>query len=270
MVREIITDKNQINRIKTYVEGFDEHLQGGIPEGHIVLVSGVAGTMKSSFVFNVLYNEALNGRVCMYVSLEQSYTSLINHMVNMDFKMDKVNLVILSDISKINEAIAQIDENKGALIITDLSSIRKQVKQIQVDSTKDWLNVIKNIVKKVKDKAKCDLFCLDSMSALYVLSNFDDARTKLFHVFEFLRDLEITSFLISEMPLSKHKYSEYEVEDYLADGIIVLDLARHQRKVSREIAVVKMRGTDCNHDIFTLEFKDGKFHALYGGKIPLI
>jgi KaiC/GvpD/RAD55 family RecA-like ATPase len=80
----------------------------------------------------------------------------------------------------------------------------------------------------------------------------------------------VTSFLISEMPLSKEKYSEYEVEDYLSDGIICLDLAHHQRKVIREFSVIKMRGTECNNDVFSLEFKDGKFHALYGGKVPLI
>ena len=268
--QEIIKNKKQIKRIKTYIEGFDEHLQGGIPEGHVVLVTGVAGTMKSSVVFNILYNEALNGKVGLYISLEQAYSSLLNHMVNMEFDLDKINLIILSDISKLNETISKIVPGKGALVITDLGSIRKQVSSMQIDSSKDWLNMIKNIIKKVKAKGQCDLFCLDSLSALYELSDFDQARTKLFQIFEFLRDQDITSFLISEMPLSKIKYSAFEVEDYLADGIIMLDLARHQRKVTREIAVVKMRATDSNNDVFSLEFSDGRFQALYGGKIPLI
>lgn len=268
--QEIIKNKGEIKRIKTYIEGFDEHLQGGIPVNHVVLVTGVAGTMKSSVIFNILYNEAINGKVGLYVSLEQSYFSLLNHMINMEYDLDKINLIVLSDISKLNEIISEIGSDKGALILTDIGAIRKQVGTMQISSSKDWLNVIKNIVKKVKTNARCDLFCLDSLSALYELSAFEQARTKLFQIFEFLRDLEITSYLISEMPLDKSKYSEFEVEDYLSDGILMLDLARHQRKVSREIAVVKMRATQCNNDIFSLEFKNGKFKALYGGKIPLI
>jgi hypothetical protein len=42
------------------------------------------------------------------------------------------------------------------------------------------------------------------------------------------------------------------------------------RKVDRNISVVKMRATKVNTDIFTLEFKNGKFGALYGGKTPLV
>jgi len=31
-----------------------------------------------------------------------------------------------------------------------------------------------------------------------------------------------------------------------------------------------MRGTSCNNDVFTLDFKKGRFQALYGGEIPLV
>lgn len=270
MVEKLIKDKKQIKRVKTYVQGLDEHMEGGIPEGHVVLVTGVAGTMKSSFVFNILYNEALHGKFGVFLSLEQSYSSLLNHFVNMDYDLDKINLLILSDISKINEAISSIDVSKGGLLVIDVGTIRKQVTSMQISTSKDWMNLIKNIIKKVKTKAKCDLFCLDSLSALYVLADFEQARQKLFTMFEFLRDLNVTSFLVSEMPLSKNKYCEFEVEDYLADGIINLDLARRQRKVTREISIVKMRETKCSNDVFSLEFRNGKFYALYGGKIPLI
>ncbi len=269
---EIIKNKNEVKRIKTYINGFDEHIQGGIPEGHVVLISGLAGTMKSSLVFNIMYNEALHGKVSLYLSLEQSSNSLINHMINLDFNLDKINLIVLSDISKLQATISKIEtvKGKGAIIMADLGSIRKQIGETKTDENKDWLNVMMNIIKKVKAAGQLDIFCLDSLSALYVLSRFQEPRSKLFYIFESLRDMDVTSFLISEMPLTKEKYSEYEVEDYLADGIICLDLVHHQRKVVREISVIKMRGTDCNIDVFSLEFKDGKFHALYGGKVPLI
>ncbi|MEK6946530.1 MAG: ATPase domain-containing protein [Nanoarchaeota archaeon] len=266
----ILKNKKDIKRVKTYIEGIDENIQGGIPENHVVLLSGTSGTMKSSVAFNIAYNEALRGQVSLYLTLEQSQYSLLKHMVNMDFDLSKINLAILSDISKIDEAIKGFKGNKGGLIMADLSSIRKKVKDTKFTSGGDWLNAIKNLTKKAQEGANCSIFVLDSMSALYVLSQFDDPRSKLFFIFEFLRDLGLTSFLISEIPASKNMFSEFGVEEYLADGIIHLQLTERYRKVTREISVVKMRATDCNNDIFTLEFKDRKFRALYGGKTPVI
>tara|TARA_Y100000310_G_scaffold318712_1_gene373102 strand:+ start:814 stop:1629 length:816 start_codon:yes stop_codon:yes gene_type:complete len=269
---KIIQNKKEMKRIKTHIKGLDENIEGGIPSGHIVLVSGTSGTMKSSVVFNVLYNEALAGKTSLYVSLEQSYNSLLNHFINMEFDLSKINLYMLSDISKLDESITELkNSKKGTIIISDVGAIRKQIKGLKVSPGGDWLNVIKNIVQKIKKGCGCDLFALDSLSALYILSNFGkEVRSRLFYIFEFLRDLELTSFLISEMPLTKTKYSEYEVEDFLSDGIILLQLTERYRKVTREISIVKMRATACNIDIFTLELKNGQFQALYGGKTPLV
>ena len=43
-------------RVKTYIQGLDEQMSGGVPKGHVVLISGMPGTMKSSVAFNILYN----------------------------------------------------------------------------------------------------------------------------------------------------------------------------------------------------------------------
>jgi len=270
MVKEL-RKKQELKRLKVYINGFDEQLEGGIPEGYITLICGTCGTMKTSVAFNVLYNEALDGKIGLYVSLEQSAKSLLEHAEKMGYDLSKINLIVMSDISKLKSNIQDIKSSKsGSLLISDLGSIRKQVMGTKMGPSGDWLNVIKNIIKKLKQEAKCDLFVLGSLSALYVLSSFDDPRTKLFYIFEFLRDVGLTTFLVSEMPLNKSKYSEYEVEDYLADGIILLQHTEKFRKVIREISVVKMRATDCNTDVFTLEYKNKKFYALQGGKPPIV
>lgn len=258
-----------IERIPTYIEGLDPHLQGGIPKNHIVLISGSAGTMKSSICFNIMYNECLAGKNSLYLCLEQSSKSLLAHIKNMGYDLTKVNAVIINDISKLSQDLAGLKPS-GNLVFVDMAAIRKQIKTVDMGPSGDWLNVIKNIISKMVETNKIDNFVLDSMSALYVLTNFEHPRAALFHIFEFLRDSHVTSFLISEMPLDRSKYSEYEVEDYLSDGIILLELTERQRKVTRELSVVKMRATNCNNDIWTLEFKKGKFQVLYGGQPPLL
>ena len=266
----IVRNKNEIQRISTYIEGFDQSLEGGIPEGHIVLIAGSAGTMKSSVSFNILYNEAVKGKTVLYLTLEQSYPSLINHCINMGYDFNKVNTVIMKDLGNFHNDIAKLNNSeKGNLVIVDVGCIRKEIKDVKVSENRSWLNVIKNVIKKIKQEAKLDMFTLDSLSALYVLSRFENPRIELFYIFEFLRDMDLTSFLVSEVPIDGSKYAEYD-EDFLSDGIIHLRLTPFRRNIVREVSVVKMRTTNCNHDVFSLEFKNGKFLALYGGQNPLL
>ncbi len=263
----IVQRKEDIKRVRTYIKGLDEHIEGGIPAGHIVLLSGSAGTMKSSVAFNILYNEALAGRTGIYVSLEQSHTSILNHFVNMGYDLGKINLVIVQDLSKLMADLARVKGHAGTIILVDVGAFRKEIKEVQVDENRSWLNVIKNVLKRVKTEAACDHFVLDSLSALYVLSKFKNPRIELFFIFEFLRDLDITSVLVSEA--RDEKLCEYD-EDFLCDAIISLRLTPFRRNIVREVSVVKMRTTNCNNDVFSLEFKAGQFHALYGGQNPLL
>jgi KaiC/GvpD/RAD55 family RecA-like ATPase len=271
LAESLVSKKEEIVRIKTHIEGLDEQMQGGIPQGHITLVAGAAGTMKSSVSFNILYQEAVvNKRNGLYLSLEQSYSSIINHVVNMGYDLNAVNLVVIKDLANINQDIQKINSSdKGAVIIVDVGCIRKEVQDVKIDENRSWLNVIKNVIKKIKMESKVEIFTLDSMSALYVLSKFQNPRIELFYIFEFLRDLGLTSFMITETPLDGSKMGEYD-EDFLSDGIIYIRLTSYRRKQIREVSVTKMRTTSCNHDTYSLQFRNGKFYAEYGGQNPLM
>jgi circadian clock protein KaiC len=272
MPQEVIQKKGDVKRIKSHIYGLDETMEGGIPEGHAVLVCGSAGTMKSSVCFNTLYNEALSGTIGLYFSLEQSYVSMLNQFINMGYDFSKVDVIVVSsNIDDIRKKLSVLRQSKkGAIIISDLGELRKEIKDTKMGSGGDWWVFIRNVLGSIKKEVDFKLLVIDSLDALYVLSNFEEARTKLFYMFEYFRDLDVTSFLISEMPIDGKKYSRFEVEDYLADGLILLRLIERYRKVTREISVVKMRGTNCNIDVFTLTYDGHKFKAEYGGRPPLV
>src|SRR3989442_10708391 len=58
-------------RIRTFVAGFDEALEGGIPKGHVVVLGGPSGTMKTSLGLNLVHPNRLDGVRRLYVSLEE-------------------------------------------------------------------------------------------------------------------------------------------------------------------------------------------------------
>jgi len=270
LAEPIVKSKEDIVRIKTHIKGFDEQLQGGIPQGHITLIAGAAGSMKSSVAFNILYNEAVNEkRTGIYVSLEQSYTSIINHIINMEYDLSKINIITITDLSDFAKDIKKIDETRGNLVIVDVGCVRKEVGELKIEENRSWLNVIKNILKKTKEEKDIDLFVLDSLSAFHTLSKFTNPRIELFSIFEYFRDLGLTTFITAETPPDGSKFSDYN-EDFLSDGILYIELKSYRRKQIREISIKKMRTTKCNHDTFSLDFRDGQFHAEYGGQNPLM
>jgi KaiC/GvpD/RAD55 family RecA-like ATPase len=270
-----------INYIGSYIENFEEALGGGIPEGHIVLVYGSAGTMKSSICFNILFNEICKGKKGVYLSIEQSSLSLLKQMVSLGFDISKVNIEVLNDANDVIKGLSKLKNNEThKLTIVDFGTIRKQfrlIKSSKKPATKgafafsdDMIQTILDITKTLSDKDLCDIIVLDSLTAMYSLTELKNPRSEIFYLFEFFRDLSLTAFIISEESDVNSKISTFGIESYLVDGIVHLQLTERNRKVTREISVVKMRNTDCNNDIFTLEFDGKKFKALYGGKIPLV
>ncbi len=227
-----------MERIKTYVEGFDTKLNGGIPKGHIVLIAGTPGTMKSSLAFYMLYHNALQNNVkAVYVTLEQGRESLLEHMSNLGM-----------DTSKIADMIS----------VVDLGLIRKNLDRLGQET---WLQIFKMYAQNLKENLNYEILVLDSLPVLEMLASFDEPRDDLFHFFEWLRHLGITTFLITEIKRSSEDFGEYG-EDFLADGIIHLKMEQvDEVNIQRRIRCVKMRKTNHSPNYYTLLFEDGKFQA---------
>jgi KaiC/GvpD/RAD55 family RecA-like ATPase len=60
-----------IERVRTYIQGFDEIVNGGIPKRNVVLLSGGPGTGKSIFGYQFLYNGLKRGEPGVLVALEE-------------------------------------------------------------------------------------------------------------------------------------------------------------------------------------------------------
>jgi len=228
---------------KTYVQGFDEALGGGIPKGHVILVSGPPGTMKSTLAYNVLYQNAVREDIMgVYLTLEQSKSSL-------EFQLSRMGM----DMERVEEKVQ----------IQDLSRIRLGIEELRgkarfgPPAEKPWLDVLKRHIEDVKESHPFELLALDSLPVLEIISGLRERRINLFQFFGWLKGLGCTSFVISEV--SPDPYVVHD-EDFLADGLLYLTMEKvGGLDVYRRIRCVKMRGVDHSTSIYTLEFKEGAF-----------
>lgn len=228
--------------IKTNIMGLDERMEGGIPKGHIVLLCGPSGSLKTTLAFSMLYHYVRDRKgKAGYISFEQSNASITKQMRK--FNMD-------------------IEPFKNELPVIDLGWLRKALKEGKKEEgsqeVMDWIYATERQIKSYKDFVGYDVIAIDSLEALCSISDVDNPRNKLFHFFETLRDLRITTIIISEMQPDSQKFGEYGIEGFLADGIIHLAMERIGRSVGRFIRIVKMREISHPTDYFPLiADKDG-------------
>lgn len=220
-------------KIKTCIKGLDELMTGGIPQGHVVLISGLPGTMKSSIAYNILYNNAIQeNKKAVYISLEQGRDSIIEHMAGLGMPHEKVeNLVNIVDMGYLR---LHMEENAS--------------------EQQSWMDIFKMYAENLKTNTDYDILVIDSLPVLELLAQTKDRRSDLFHFFGWLRELNITTFIVVEASSETGVVND---EDFLADGIIRLKKERQGYDISRQIVIEKMRGTKHGTGLFTL-LHDGK------------
>jgi KaiC/GvpD/RAD55 family RecA-like ATPase len=236
-----------LERIPTHIEGLDENMQGGIPQGHICLVAGASGAMKSSLTFSMLYNAVLYGETSgIYITLEQGKESLRAHMSNMGMNVDDPRV-------------------RNRIAIIDLVDLRVQLDEQGMSNRVDWMGQLIKQLTSYRQSIGFELLVFDSLGAFFTLTKMENPRDEIFRLFEAVRRLGLTSFFICEMTGEDHKqFGEYGIEDYLADGVIHLVMERSNDDVSRKLSVIKMRHT--NHILgykpFTWKSEEQRFTTL--------
>ncbi|PIN99616.1 hypothetical protein COT72_05045 [archaeon CG10_big_fil_rev_8_21_14_0_10_43_11] len=214
-------------KLKTGVPGIDQILNGGIPEGNLVLLTGGPGSGKTTFGLQFLYEGAKKyNEPGIFITLEESPTRLIEHAK--DFGFDLAPL---------------IKAKKLRIVKTPLYKF----------ST--LLTAIDDAVTRMNAKR----FFLDPAALLNLFfENTLELRKGMVALAELLKKLGCTALITTDTQVEGGNISAYGIEEYAADGVITLYHSKVENTFVRMIAVLKMRGTEHSEKIHPLEIsKDG-------------
>ncbi len=146
----------------------------------------------------------------------------------------------------------------GTLRILDLTVQRRQLRS--GEASQDWLQVLKSKIEEAR-RGGVEAIALDSLEALASMAEFKDRRREVFRLFEFLRSLEITSFIVTEryeLSYEGQVIKVYDVADFLSDGILEMTVReRESGDLQRALRIAKMR--DRNHltSLYFIYWDDG-------------
>jgi len=227
--------------LKTGVPGFDDLLQEGMPKGAAILVAGGAGSGKTIFCLQTLNYGASNGEKCLYISFEESEKNLKKHMKQFGWDPDGL-------------------EKKGLLKIkqADAFDISTSVEALLAKAKGELMIELEEVPGLVPEGFKPDRIVLDSLSALAAAFTTREETYRIYieQLFRYFEKQGVTSFLISETEQSPTKFSETGVEEFLADGVIVMYNIRRGNIRENAIEILKLRGTRHQKKIVAFQITD--------------
>src|SRR3989338_11646431 len=117
-----------MNRVKTGIKGLDELIQGGIPEGSTVLISGGAGTCKTILGMTYIYEGAKQYKEPgLYVTLEENKRNIMWNMQSFSWDIKPFEEKNLIKIYKLN---LNPKDSVEVQVDAELKEISKIVKEI--------------------------------------------------------------------------------------------------------------------------------------------
>jgi KaiC/GvpD/RAD55 family RecA-like ATPase len=223
----------EIERVPTGILGLDELMEGGLPKGRSTVICGGPGTGKTIFAIQFLYNGAkkFNERG-IFVTLADDLDSVKKEMWRFGWNLDEL-------------------KKQGKLTLLDLSNLvylsREAFRKaaFKADETKLTMEAVLEPIRNVASKGeRIAVDCLTSLSVQQ--PDIAERRREIAHLFKSIYEIGCTCLITSETQFGTSNIfspKEFTVEEYLAQGVIVLRDVVRENQLTRTIQITKMRGT---------------------------
>ncbi|MDD3159360.1 MAG: ATPase domain-containing protein [Candidatus ainarchaeum sp.] len=227
-----------VERVVTGITGFDELIEGGLPQGRSFLISGGPGTGKTIFAMQFLINGANLGENGIYLTLDERPNLIREDMLRFGW-----NLRELED----SEKIKILDGTIAKIGIP--SDEEYSLPATGFDLDKMLLELMRTI-KKLKAKR----VVIDSIPALGLnFENDNDIRKAVLKLVYLLSRTGVTTILTTEINEGSTQLGRYGVEEFVSDGVVVLHYMGIGTQSNRTLHIRKMRATKHSEDLHPLE-----------------
>jgi len=250
--------------IRTGIRGFDELIDNGIPEGSNIIIAGGPGSGKTLFCLHTIYNLAVRGKDCVYLSMEERPERLKDHMLSFGFK--------IKEIGRTEHEIHLKAKDNGKISLKRLQPIQlaRSVEALLEEASGTLPIKIDMVLDFIPKGFDPYMLVLDSISAVETAFSGTRRQYRIYieQLFRYFERLNLTTFIISESLDAPRRFSVTGVEEFLADGIIVFyNFPGHGERV-RGIEVYKLRGTSHVRKIVPMEITN-KGIVVYPDAPPL-
>jgi KaiC/GvpD/RAD55 family RecA-like ATPase len=223
-----------LKRVSSGIKELNAMIEGGFPEGDIILYSGAPGTGKTVACLQYIADGIAKGEDCIYVASEETRGKLMEHAKLLGFDFEKAVKAKKLEIFQVEDIAFQDPLGRTVKLPREPD---KRIERLTA-AIKEWMQ-----------KCKGKRLVVDSL-LVYALSEKDMHNVLLNS--EFFRDVDklgMTTILVSELSADSKAYSRDGVTEALADGIVLFGKEREGRKVYKTLEVAKMRDTKVDDEV---------------------
>ncbi|MBU0898501.1 MAG: AAA family ATPase [Nanoarchaeota archaeon] len=209
------------SRIETGIPGLDSLMQGGLVKNSVNLVTGETGTGKTIFCSQFLWHGLQKGETGIYVTLEEEPDDIKEDVRVFGWDFQKYIDKGMFNIFYHDPAQAG---NISSEIINEIGSLN--AKRVVIDSTATMGLAIDNLAQ---------------------------TRKRILSIVNTLKKVGCTSLITSEIPEGAKKLSRFGVEEFVVDGILVMNYFGMGEEYNRSLIIRKMRRTNHGKDVYSME-----------------
>jgi len=212
-----------VPRLPTGVPGVDELTNGGVPLGRPTLICGASASGKTVFSVQFLIEGIRqHGEPGAFVAFEETPQDVRENVAG--FGWDIPRLEAEGKWRFINAGLMPDEEETLVNGDFNLEGLRTR---------------IGHAIEQIGAKR----VALDSLAAIFTrFPNAGTVRRELFRLTSMLKELKVTSVLTTELLQAHGDMTRFEVEEYVADAVLILRNRPSRAQRRRTMEVHKLRG----------------------------
>jgi circadian clock protein KaiC len=207
-----LSHEASVERVSTGVARLDVMLKDGYYRGATILVSGTAGSGKTSLAAHFAHATCARGEKCLYVAMEESPGQIIRNMRSIGLDLERWIKKGLLDVYSTRPTLYGLE--------THLSKVIRRIEQTEPRSV-----------------------IFDPVSSLLHAGSVDDAGVMVMRLIDFLKVRQIT-VLLTDLTPGGHTLEATEIGiSSLVDTWLLLRSIEVGGERNRQLFILKSRGT---------------------------
>jgi KaiC/GvpD/RAD55 family RecA-like ATPase len=207
----------EMARISTGIPKLDSLLGGGFEQNSMVMITGGTGTGKTILSLHFVWEGLQKGEPCVFLSLEEEPDEIKADARQFGWDLEPY-------------------EKKGLLRIIFHDPFETDVSSVLVNQI-EYIKAKRLVVDSI------------SMLGLYMKDQ-ATVRKQLGKLMKSVKNTGCTSMIISEIVEDSKALSRFGVEEFVVDGVIVLNYLGIGEEANRSLQIRKLRRTKHGKDIY--------------------
>jgi len=232
------SNKIALEKTSTGIQGLDEITNGGLPKGRPTLICGAAGCGKTMFAMQFLVNGVKDNEPGLFVSFEETQEELEKNFASLGLDLKTLEEEKKFAVEHIQMELSKIEETGEFNLEGLFIRLAYAIEQIGA----------KRIV-------------LDTIEAIFSgLPNEFILRAELQRLFHWLKSKGLTAIITGER--GENTLTRYGLEEYVADCVILLDNSVLNRISTRNLRIIKYRGSSHGSNLYPFLIDDDGISVL--------